>query len=330
MSTPPVAVVHDDERLHRAARVWNQSTFCRRSPTRVEVLRERSPTTVYRLIGAGPGGTNVIAKRYPPGEGAAERCVYEHILPHLPISAPRCYGVRAVDEPGGDIARWLFLEDVGTERYSDRNQSHLRLTARWIAHLHRRAANLVAVRQLPDAGPGRYRTHLDAARNRLAQRLTRGALTAADRTMLGQIITLLDDLAARWSGLEAACVGLPPTLVHGDFRPKNVYLRRQRGRLACYPIDWETAGWGVPAVDLTRVDVATYWGVARVRQFGLDAERVRHLAKLGHVFRTIAAIDWESTGLGFESRRMISRPLASLGVLLRQLRDAVGSAEIEL
>jgi Phosphotransferase enzyme family len=329
VSKGSAAVLRDAPRSHPAVAAWQGASPGGRAPTGIEVLRDRSLSTVYRLIEAGHDGASVIAKRYPRDQGAAERYVYEHILPRLSVSVPRCLGMRAVDGTGEEAGQWIFLEDVGTERYSDRDPEHLALVAHWIAQAHRQAAALNAAGRLPDGGPARYRAHVDAAYDRIGRRLDGGGLTAADRVVLRETLSVLEGLAASWSGLEVACVGLAPTLVHGDFRPKNVYLRRWNGRLACYPIDWETAGWGVPAVDLTRIDGDAYWDVAREWQVGVEPFHVRRLARLGHVFRTIAAIDWESTGLAYESRHMISRPLASLGVLLRQLRDAVAGVEIE-
>jgi hypothetical protein len=330
VSNAPVAVLRDGLRSHEAALAWEGMAFPGRWPTRIEVLRERTPTAaVYRLIGAGPQGASVIAKRYPPGQGDAERLVYEHVLPHLSSTTPRCYGVRVEAGQGDEVTRWIFLEDVGVDRYSDRNAAHRELAGRWIARFHAEAATLLAPRQLPDGGPARYRAHLAAARARLNQRLERAGLTTANRRLIGAMTAQLDGLAVRWSAVQTACTGLPLTLAHGDFRPKNVYLRAHEGRLACFPIDWETAGWGIPVVDLTRIDLAAYWDVARKWQVGLDPGRVQGLAALGQVFRTIAAIDWESTGVGFDSPRMISRPLASLGVLLRQLRQVIGAAGLD-
>jgi hypothetical protein len=326
VSFAPVAVLRDDVLSHPATLVWADVVSDGGRPSRIEVLRERTPTAaVYRLVGAGPGGTDVIAKYHPAGQGEAERFVYEHLLPQIPLSTPRCYGVRRVEAGQGKPAFWLLLEDVGTERYSDRNPDHLALVARWVAALHRHAAELEAARGLPDAGPARYRLQLIAARARLGDRLLRGGLAMDDRRVLADIIQRLGRLEERWDELAASCTGLPPTLVHGDFRPKNVYIRSDAGALVCFPIDWETAGWGVPAADLTRIDVVAYWGLARTWHSGLNPDRVRRLAELGQVFRTIAAIEWESTGLVFEAPAMISRPLASLRVLLHRLREVLST-----
>lgn len=330
MSAAPSTAFRDGLRPHPAVLAWEGSPFRVRSPTSIEVLRERSLATVYRLIGAGPDGNSIIAKRYPPDHGSAERFVYEHVLPQVSVTVPRCHGVRSMDGSGPEAGHWIFLEDVGTERYSDRDPEHLALTARWVARLHQQTASLTAAMRLPDGGPARYRTQLDAAHNRISARLHGGGLSAADRAMLVKTVSALEGLAASWSRLEAACAGLQPALVHGDFRPKNVYLRRHDRHLACYPIDWETVGWGIPAVDLTRIDCEAYWDIARTWQVGLALDCVRRLASLGHVLRTVAAIEWESTGLGYESPHMISRPLASLRVLLRQLQVATDGTEIAL
>lgn len=320
MSRPPIAVLRDDLAAHPAVQAWGSMWAAQVTPERVEVLRRLASSAVYRLVGAGPARSGVIAKRSPAARASVELTVYEAVLPHLPVTAPRYYGSRPAD--GSDGHRWIFLEDVGAESYSDSNSAHLALAARWVAGMHGAAAGLAAARGLPDGGPRRYRAHLCTARDRIEQRLRGPDLTRADVTMLKGVVALQDALESRWSRIEGLCVGLPATLVHGDYRPKNVYLRPNGRGLACYPIDWETAGWGVPAADLTRIDVTTYWACARDWQAGLDLETVRRLAALGQAFCAVAGIDWESTGLRFDSRRVISRELASIDVLARRLDEA--------
>src|ERR1051326_4169189 len=119
-----------------------------------------------------------------------------------------------------------------------------------------------------------------SARDKIGKRLAGPELTPADVKQLQAVLDGLQRLESDWSLIESRCVGLPSTLVHGDFRPKNVYLRPNGAGLACYPIDWETAGGGVPAADLTRIDLATYWSVAREWREGLSLATVH---RLGHV-----------------------------------------------
>ncbi|MGH7538874.1 MAG: phosphotransferase family protein [Gemmatimonadales bacterium] len=324
MSREPIAVLRDDLQSHLAVRAWNALSAMKDTPERIEVLSEHRRWGVYRLVGAGAEGASVIAKCSPPAVATIELAVYEHVLPHVPVTVPRFYG--SLPANGGEGDRWIFLEDLGLEHYSDASPVHLALTARWVARMHRAAAGLAAAQQLPDGGPKRYLAHLRAARDKIRRRLPRPGLTPKDVTMLLGVVVVLDFLEARWSRIEASCVGLPQTLVHGDFRPKNVHLRANGHGLDCYPIDWETAGWGVPAIDLTRIDVAAYWAVAREWQVGLELKTVQRLADLGRVFSTVAAIDWDSTGLRFESRRVISQPLASIEVLVGHLVDAAQTA----
>jgi len=322
MSRTPIAVLHDDLLAHPAVQAWTRIWATQDMPERIEVLRRLTSSTVYRLVAAGPAGQNVIAKRTPAERAAVELIVYERVLPHLspPLTAPRCFGSLPTDGQQG--FRWIFLEDIGADQYSDASKGHRMMAARWVARMHATAADLPAARELPDGGPNRYRAHLRAARDNIQRRLSGPDLTSRDVAMLQDVVRVLDDLESRWSQIEGHCVGLPATVVHGDFRPKNVYLRSTGCGLACYPIDWETAGWGVPAADLTRIDVDTYWACAREWRSELELDTVQRLVALGQAFCAIAGIAWDSTGLRFDTRRMISRELASIEVLTGRLVDA--------
>lgn len=315
---PPIDVLRDNLETHPALLAWRTFQSRRVQAQRIEILRQHGVTSVYRLVGAGTDAGTVIAKRVPRAKADLERLMYERVLPRVPVTAPRYHG--ALPGEGGT---WLFLEDVGGERYSDLRPDHLALTARWLARLHGTATAVTAARALPDGGPGRYYDHLTSAAVKLAQRLSGPDLALADVTLLRGVATVLRGLEDRWSEVEQLCVGLPVTVVHGDFRPKNVYLRRAGNRLACYPIDWETAGWGVPAADLTRIDIAAYWMSAREWCPGLSFDNVYRLAQVGQVFRLIAAIDWECASLRYDTRNKIIRSLASLQVLTPRLSEAV-------
>lgn len=321
MSKPPIAILREHLVSHPALLAWHAFQSREEPVQRIEILRQHGVNGVYRLVGIAAAPGVVIAKRLPQASAHAERMVYEHVLPQVPVTAPCYYGALAGDSPESDT--WLFLEDVGSERYSESRPDHLALTARWIACLHGTASAVAEARELPDAGPGRYYQHLVSAAEKLEQRLSGPDLGPGDLTLLRGVVHQVRNLAAGWSDVAELCAGLPATVVHGDFRPKNVYLRRAGNRLACYPIDWETAGWGVPAADLTRIDVATYWSVMREWRTGLSLNAVHRLALVGQVFRTIAAIDWECTSLRFEQRNMITQSLASLEVLTPRLTQAV-------
>lgn len=309
----PVVILHDGLWAHPAVQAWIGLRPATVTPESIHVLRERRRSAVYRLVGVGPAGAAVIAKRCLPATASLELTVYERILPQLPVSAPRCYGAQA----GDGQAYWLFLEDVGDERYSESNGTHVAAVSRWAALLHTSAARAAAANALPDAGSTRYLAHLRAARDTIQRRLTSPALAPCDVAVLQAIVSLQDLLESRWSRIEQSCVGLPATLVHGDFQPKNVFVREHATGIACYPIDWEFVGWGVPAADLTRIDVAAYWSASLAGGDGPGLETVRQLANVGQIFRFLAAIDWECT----------STP-ADLEILQVSLADAVHTAGV--
>ena len=141
---------------HPAFVAWSRMAECPAPPERLEVLRQGNKSATYRLVGAGPDGTTVIAKRVRTPKALIERTVYEHILPRLSLTTPRYYGFTA---DGAEYA-WIFLEDVGAERYSETDPAHLALAARWVGSLHTGATLIDAARALPDGGPARYLEYL--------------------------------------------------------------------------------------------------------------------------------------------------------------------------
>ena len=322
----PAEVIRNNLPEHPAVRAWRTLEPPRVTPESIHPLR-RKPA-VYRLTGVGLGGSAVIAKRPRAADAAVERAVYEEILPHLPVTAPHYYG--STEDEGG--ACWLFLEDVGEERYSESDEEHRVLAARWLGLMHTSVTLLAGTTEvaahLPDGGSGRYLQHLRSARAAIVRNLSNPALTAEDVAGLEDIVCLHDLLEARWARLEEACAGVPSTLVHGDFRPKNAYLRRGPAAMRLFPIDWETAGWGIPAADLTRVDVTAYWEVVRESWAGLDLQAIQRLATVGRIFQVLAAIGWDSPELAYDTPRFLRRPMACLQVQRKRLSDAIRAAGV--
>jgi aminoglycoside phosphotransferase (APT) family kinase protein len=103
-----------------------------------------------------------------------------------------------------------------------------------------------------------------------------------------------------WPHLEAICERFPPTLVHGDFVEENLRVTAENGHRRLVPLDWEKAGWGVPAVDLVRVDVDLYYELAGE---WLRSSR-RELAELvlaGKIFRVLVH-RWTEKSIGKAKR----------------------------
>jgi len=317
---PPAQVLWGKLAWHPAVAAWREIAPEAPEPESIEVLRQGRKSATYRLTGAGPGGAPVIAQRSRGSKGQIERTVYERILPHLPVTAPAYLGSRK-DTPE---YLWLFLEDVGDERCSKTDPEHRALAARWLGLMHTSAKGVAAARDLPDGGPRRYLDHLRASRDAIVANLRNPALAPDDATLLERLAFRLDSLESSWNGIQEACAGVPATLVHGDFQPKNAYIRPAASGPEVVPIDWETAGWGVPAVDLARLDLATYQAVVQPCWPELRAEDVRRLAACGTVFRALAAIFWVSPQLAYDTAHWLILPLSKLRSYERQLCEGLG------
>ena len=135
--------------------------------------------------------------------------------------------------------------------------------------------------------------------------------------------------------LEECFEGAPATLVHGDFRPKNVHLRTIDSGACVFVLDWETAGWGPPAVDLApargsfsarHVDIETYVSIAHGSWANLDSQMIGRLVAAGTIFRRLAATDWASSLLGFDVD--VSRDVGRLGVYRSEMLEAIQGASL--
>src|SRR5258708_22661136 len=96
-------------------RAWSELRAGGSEPTRVEILKDRNASHVYRLAGAGPDGSNVVAKRCFRAGALAERTIYQHVLRHLPVRSLRYYGL--VEERGTPFT-WLFVDAAAGVTYS--------------------------------------------------------------------------------------------------------------------------------------------------------------------------------------------------------------------
>src|SRR6185369_6945112 len=117
MTTKPAPTEVLPERLveHRAVQAWSQLQPERVEPERIEILKLRTKSAVYRLAGAGPDSSAVIAKKCCAPTAAVERKIYQELLPRLPLPAVHCLGF--VNEPEGDYS-WLFLQEAEGREYS--------------------------------------------------------------------------------------------------------------------------------------------------------------------------------------------------------------------
>jgi hypothetical protein len=320
------------ERLaeHRAVKAWAALNPGRVEPESIEVLkfkRLESKSAVYRLNGVGPGGSAVVAKRCRAVTAAVERIIYGEFLPQLPLPAVRYYG--HVDEPGGE-ACWLFLEHAGGLEYSPLDAGHRSLAARWLASIQAAAVGAGLEARLPARDADYYLKLLRSTRDRLGEHFSNPELFAVEVETLRNLSSQFDAIEAHWPELRDTCEGLPPTLVHGDFVAKNVRLRADSNGPALLVFDWEYAGWGVPATDLSQFigrtvspDLGVYGALVNGPLRAYRGRIARRLAECGKCFRLIDKIQWASSALTFGPYPLLEKPMSYLKSYEPRVREAL-------
>jgi hypothetical protein len=283
----PAVVSGVELREHPAVRAWRELGRGHARPAAVELRKKRRKSAVYRLVGAGPRGSSVVAKYCDAETGEVERQIYEELLPRLEVSALRCYGSLLLEDGG----RWLFLEDAGEGKSSFEDREHRKLVARWAAAMHLGAATLAELQDLPDRGWAHYVAQLRQGRAWISRGARHPALTTHERTFLRELCAHYDRLEAGWPALTALCSPMPATLVHRDLRRANVRLRDGLDGTAVLVLDWEMAGRGIPAVDLCLADVSTYVDEVQAA-WTLDRTDAARLAAAAEILRGLDAIGW--------------------------------------
>src|SRR6266851_2055694 len=277
---------------HRAVKAWAKTSTRQVAPTRVVILKPEDKTSsVYRLEGLGPNGKAVIAKRKRIRSTALELVIYREIFPHIGLRTLNCYGFS--DDPDPNFG-WLFLEDAGDQRYDFNDREHRALAAEWLAMLHTGGAqDAIGKYWLPSRGLEYWHNIASLACETVRQNLGNPAFSANDLTILHAILSYSEVLLIHWSQVEEICRLMPETLVHGDFSPKNARIRAGANGLHLFPIDWDCAGWGTAAADLSHTDIVAYWSVVRQRWPGLELDAVKRFANVGRMFWALDPITGE-------------------------------------
>jgi aminoglycoside phosphotransferase (APT) family kinase protein len=278
----------------------------------VDVLKESRTTAVYRLRGAGPGGSAVIAKRCRAAVADVECAVYESILPQFPLQSLAYYGSVAADD---GKSRWLFTADAGDRRSSTARRTHRALAAEWLARLHLTGQRVPAAARRPDRSPSYFLSHLHAAHAALSHQVGGANISGEDATILRSLVAQCDRLESRWDEVERACGRIPSTLNHGDFASRNIRLGRGNDGLRVF--DWQDVGWGPPTLDLIQSspralcdsaspDLIVYASIVRKEWPQVSESLLRQLAALGRIFWYVVAIrlDADSRGLSWAHRIM--------------------------
>jgi hypothetical protein len=275
-----------NRRLAEAARAWRTLHDESIDGDGIVLVRQSRNTTVYRL---STRGGPIIAKRCPSTTANVERTIYEQLLTRVTVPTLTYHG--ALEEPEGQFC-WLFVEDAGGDRYEEHRGEHRAAAARWLGALHYSIKSPPAPEALPSRSPCHYRQLLESALELLRNRRHHlGRSRNKRRTELDAVVAHCARLSEVWPELEHACDGSEDTLVHGDIVTHNARLRKTPEGLFFLPFDWEKAGWGSPAEDLSSVDLDAYRVAVDVhRRVGKDA--VKRVAGAGKIFRCLVFLEW--------------------------------------
>lgn len=263
------------------------------SGTGVQVLKAKDKSQVYRVEMDGPEGA-LIAKRCLREPGLVEYAVYRQVLARLPLEALTCYGLEDDDDPE---FVWLFVEEAQGEAYSSADPEHRALAARWLAAIHTLASDLRDRVRLPERGPDHYLEVVRSSRVTVESAAANRALPVEMTAVLLDIEAQCRVLDSRWAEVSAALNELPATLVHGGFAGKNVIVGRRAGVPALLAFDWEAAGWGTPAADISRVDLDAYHSAVQERWPDVDRDALGLLAAFGRAVWSLSAIPGQAPTL---------------------------------
>ena len=286
-----------------------------RAPIAVEPLKPpRRKSAVYLLRDALPAG-DVVAKRAARETLSIERHAYR-VLDRLPVENVRCLGYANDRDEGYG---WLFTAHSAGASFSRADATHRTTAAHWLASVHVAAAPFARQVDLPSRDAAYYRSVVDAARAEISRHRENPALTPDDHAVLDAITARCCSMMARWREVERICDCLPTTLVHGGFGSKNVRIvERPHGGASAVAFDWEAAGWGTPAADISGVDIDAY-SAAVATEWQVDPRALHRLAALGTVFWALSAIPGESRSL---ASAWPHRVMSKMRAYLRRMDDA--------
>jgi Ser/Thr protein kinase RdoA (MazF antagonist) len=238
-----------------------------------------------RLEWRALGGEARLAKPRFLFDARREPAVYRSILPAAPPGPPGYIGATdgATARSAGE-GRWLFVEWVdGRELYQVGERAAWAHVARWLGELHSALAPGVD----DHAGQAPLLRHDAVYYERW---LSRARDFAGPDGRASDAARFLDWLAKRHDGIVEALLGLPRTVVHGDFFASNVLVADSVQELRVAPVDWELAAvgpglsdlaalvsgdWDEAARDAMTAAYASAPGVARFSARELDFARLQ-------------------------------------------------------
>jgi aminoglycoside phosphotransferase (APT) family kinase protein len=183
-------------------------------------------------------GPSRLPKDNPDRRRRRELHVYRDLLAGAGLGTPEYYG-SLWDEAAG--RRWLLLEFLEGVQLRDCGFDAWIPSAAWLARLHARFENraaelersLLLIRHDEDY----FLSKADGA--------LRNTREFSSKSMRRAV-----NLLAGYEELASEMTSQPRTLVHGNFRSKNVMIEQSASGIRVAPVDWEVAAIGSPLYDL--------------------------------------------------------------------------------
>jgi thioester reductase-like protein len=228
-----------------------------------------------------------------------ELAIYEQRDERFRRHAPVLYGTVRDDGRNAWVIVLERLKEVellnSADDISGWSRAHIEAAVRGIADVHAiwygREAELLSQSWLGAAFTAAGMAEMRPLWIALAEHCARYFPAVGDSSLNTLQRRLIDDVGDWWRSLET----LPRTLIHNDFNPRNLALRRTGQGLRLCAYDWELATLGVPQHDLAELlcFVLTPGHVREEAPYYLDAHRLALERASGR------AIDPDSWCLGF-------------------------------
>lgn len=189
--------------------------------------------TVVRLFCKYSSGHNHDAHGHRGGV-ALEASVYRELLQPLGVCTPALYHIES-DVDSDEI--WLIFEYLGDSiRVAEaEDPGAMGVAARWIGQFHAACTERLRTTAVPYLKAYSEDYYLGWA-ERTLQYLAHHQLN----------VPWMAPLRTRFGEAVAVLLAESPTIIHGEYYPKNILYRR--GRI--YPVDWESAALAAGVIDL--------------------------------------------------------------------------------
>ena len=272
----------------------------------MEVITCRAGNDCLRLLCKYSAGCDRVSCGHRGGV-AYEAQVYRHVLRDLELPIPRLHGV--FDDPATGWT-WLIVEhvDQSVRVTNDPKDAAVFDAARWIGRFH-------ALQEPRTDSPaiGFLQQH---TKEYYHEWLRRTAEVARRR---GAEYAWVERLCAEFAEPMDLLLAQHRTVIHGEYYPSNIRLRR--GQI--YPIDWESAALAAGEIDLAAVTQG--WDEATIRRCEqeycdarwpggapADFPRVLDAARAYFLFRWLGEYpEWDA-----DERRRLAALAQSRGLLI--------------